>query len=567
MAIDREGSTFEVAVSLTSRTNSRPVGSLALAATLPRGDLDGIIRATKSWEVTGEVDKGEVGPGCSLNCAYCNQKTFDVSNDGVQLAGYIEVNDAGTSLNTRIMVGNKIERKVDPEIVVEELLGSPLYDRNGWLILENYNDPGMNWKQTVRLATLLTDAGHAGPMTLITKSGLPDIYARQLGELRNRGAKLIGIVSYPGLPEEIEPAPKKPRLETLRRLKENNIPTIVSLRPLIRGINLDQETIARVIDETHAFTDFYIAGGLFVFDDWTPQVFEELGYPLGSEYLNNGYEVAKVAPEELDKIVRQFILATGKECVVMPHTSCAIAGLTTLNYGVDTPDRLAHWVDHKQPGTRFGSHCEACPNEQRQVCQNVLEESPDRLLSAGRKVLLQLGHIESDIIVSQDFDGHLLVVGPVPLNFSELAFIRQVTGMYVNNLPTFEGLMYRAEEAFRDEYNTSIVERVVGAVMVGEEWHVFLDSVLHTKGNENVEKHIRTRARARIKVYNASSHDQREIANILSSHGMEPTSALDMSARIARTISDPQGWSQYRAVLSDALNVWEKRALASSSAQ
>lgn len=557
MSAEQKRSSIEVAVSFTGKTSSRPVGGLAIAASFPRSDLDAIVRATHSWEVTGLVGQGEVGPGCSLDCAYCNQKSFDVSTEGEQLAGYIEVNDAGTSLNTRIMVGNKIERKVQPETVVEELLGNPLYEKNGWLILENYNDPGMNWRQTVHLASLLTDAGHSGPMTFITKSGLPDVYARKLGELRERGAKLIGIVSYPGLPEAIEPAPRKPRLDTMRRLKEQGIPVIVSLRPLIDGINLDKETVERVIEETHTFADFYIAGGLFVFRDWTSRTFEELGFPLAESYINDGYEVAKVAPDNLHEIVARIARESGKECAIMPHTSCSIAASATLHYGTKTPDRLAHWVDHKQPGTRFESHCSGCPEEQQEVCKNVLQDDHEQLLIAGRRVLKQLGHIEADIVVSEKFDGHLLVVGPIPLNFSELAFIRQATGMYVNNLPTFEGLMFRAEEAFRDEYSTSIVDTVVGSALIGEEWHVFLSGIVDAKGNENIEKHIRTRARARVKVYDALALDQQGIVDILASYGMDSYSVQTTAARISQIKEDPRHREAYKSELSAALKAWQ----------
>jgi DNA repair photolyase len=553
MSKEQDYSPTEVLVEISGRSNSRSVGSLAIGATGPRTDLDEMIRSTASWNVTGEVAVGEVGPGCSLDCAYCNQVSFDVSDTGEQLAGYIEVNDAGTSLNTRIMVGRKIEREITPEKVVEELQQSAVYDENGWLLLENYNDPGMNWKQTLHLIELLLDSGHEGPMTFITKSGLPEVYAQQMGELRERGAKLIGIVSYPGLPEELEPAPKKARLQTMERLKKNDIPLIVSLRPLISGINFNQETISKIVEETDSFADFYIAGGLFVFDDWTPEVFASRGYPLPEEYLTDGYQVAKVAPENLHEQVADMVRAADGQTMVMPHTSCAIAGLVTEYYDIDTPDRLAHWVDHKQPGTRFDTHCSDCPQEQQEVCKGVLDQDPELTLSLGRNVLRRLGYQQEDIQFSEIFDGHLLVVGGTPLNFSELAFIRQATGMYVNNLPTVGGLLYRADQAFREEFEVDLEDVLTGVVYANEEWHMFLETGVDAKNNVNVEKHIRTRARARVKVHTLSDYDEDGMRKLLVGLGIDYAESDSISRLIHERVQQPELRDNYRDVVRSTI--------------
>lgn len=519
---------------------------------------DPFLQPTSKWEVTGKVEPGVVGPGCQLECAYCNQQSFDTDENG-KLAGYISLNiDGGTSLNTRLMVGNRVERQIAPDALVDELTSLPFYDRDGYLMLENFNDPGTSWNTTCRLIALLMDAGHTGPMTLITKMGISAKYAHRLAELREDGAKLTAIVTYSGLPAAIEPAPVQPRLTALQRFHESGIPTVVSMRPLIKNINLNEATIGRVIDETRDRTDFYLAGGLFVFDEWTPDVFAKAGYELAQEYVNEHYETAKVAPESLDKVVSRVAFDKGVQVQVMPHTSCVIARIMTERYDDPRPDKLAHWVSHEVPGVLFDSHCANCGSAQIAACKSAYAQThqPESAIRRARAVLDRLGHQDGDVRFSEHQDGYLLLDG-LSLTYGELSFVRQATGLYVNNLPSQNAFIARTVEVLTKELKTNAFERIVGTVRAGEEWVLFVDGDVDGNNNRNTARRVRSKNVARVQVIEAQRlaepSEVERLCEFALSRGGEIGLLRAEIDNVRKRMTAPQERTAYKATLREAL--------------
>lgn len=259
------------------------------------------IKPTKEWVRTGRVEAGETGHGCSVGCIYCNQMGLDKNEAGERMAGYISLSvDGGISLNSRLMIDSRPDRMIEPESLINELRSYSFYEPNSFVLLENFNDPGLNWRQTAKIAELLiTDLRHEGPISFITKFGITEKQVEELARIQKLGAKLVGIVTYSGLPKEIEPnSPDELRLTTMSRLQEAGIPVICSMRPMIKGINTDVDTIDRVLTEVKDRVNAIIVGGLFVYDSFTIDAFRERGFPLDQEYKEQMYSIAKSMPED-----------------------------------------------------------------------------------------------------------------------------------------------------------------------------------------------------------------------------------------------------------------------------
>jgi DNA repair photolyase len=267
------------------------------------------LRPLSGWVVTNKVPVGEIGPGCTVGCIYCNQMGMDKGETGEKLAPYISFTvDGGISLNTRLMVGPKVERTIGIKPLVAELKQNPFYSPESPIYLENFNDPGTNWTHTADLIQeSLEELCHEGPFVFITKMGIkPDQVNRLVALQQTQGAKIIGIVTYTGMPKGIEKGGDHIRIDTLKKLHDAGIPTVLSMRPLISSINDSKENMERVLEETRGIADTVICGGLFVFDEFTVDNFARAGYPLPDGYKQDVYSLAKTMLVDYKPIVRDI---------------------------------------------------------------------------------------------------------------------------------------------------------------------------------------------------------------------------------------------------------------------
>jgi len=454
------------------------------------------LKPISGWIRTGRVLSGENGPGCSVGCIYCNQMGLDKNEQGDRMAGYISLSvDGGISLNTRLMVGSRQDRAIATEELISEIKDYPFYEPNSYVILENFNDPGLNWKQTTRLAELLvTDLKHSGPISFITKLGISDNQVEELSRVQKLGANLVGIVTYSGLPAEIEPnSPEEMRLTTMSRLKEKGIPVICSMRPLIKGINTDVETIDRVLMQVKEKVDAIIVGGLFVYDNFTIKAFQSKGFPLDQAYEEQIYSVAKSMPEDYKQLVRDRAAELGLDQVVQNHTSCAISQLMTTVYGRPTSDRAPHWVSPQ--GLEFAMDCIQCPDIQKTVCYERSQEKVEDVIYRAKNALSKIGYSDLDVLSSKDAPNTLLVVGG-SLLFEELVYVKEQAGWYVDNLPSLNGIRHRTLETLKNDLKFS-QDLVSDFILVGQEWHVVVQGVDYEQ-SKYLERWFRSRNRHRV---------------------------------------------------------------------
>src|SRR3989344_2225943 len=252
---------------------------------LPSADLifsehiDQSLRPTALWKKTGIVHAGESGPGCAVGCIYCNQISLDKNTNG-----------------------NKIDQEIAADDLINAIGQYPYYETSSSVILENFNDPGMDWGKTVEIMKrMVTELQHTPPILFITKMGITPNYAEQIRKVKEMGGRPICILTYSGMPQEIEPINGKARLKTMEQMHNAGIPVIVSMRPMITGINATEGKIKETIHDTQQFADIYTVGGLFVYRGVTAEAFSKAGYPLPPEYTAIDYPVAKILPDGIKK--------------------------------------------------------------------------------------------------------------------------------------------------------------------------------------------------------------------------------------------------------------------------
>jgi len=459
------------------------------------------LRPLSGWEMTGKVPIGKIGPGCPVGCIYCNQMGMDRGETGEKLAPYISfIVDGGISLNTRLMVGSKVERTIGIKPLVAELKHNPLYSSVSPILLENFNDPGNNWNHAADLIDeCLTELHHEGPFVLITKMGIKQSEVdRLIASQREHGAKIIGIVTYAGMPKGIEKSKDHIRVGTMKKLHDAGIPTILSMRPLIASVNDSEENIKRILEETRGIADAVICGGLFVFDAFTIRNFVNAGYTLPDEYQQDIYSLAKTIPIDYKTIVKKIAREIGYPAVVHSHTTCAVTDLTTQKYNYKKPDRFPHWFSHND--TAF-CDCGHCPAVQKQECLTAYSTPFEMVASKAITALNHIGYPHLSVEEHSKVPKLLLVKGGA-LSYEELAYIREQSGWYVDNLPNREGFLWRAKSAIEmdltfDDKKLKYEDVIAGEFLVGQEWHVILKTS-DERLNNIALRWLRSRVRNRV---------------------------------------------------------------------
>lgn len=435
------------------------------------------------------------GAGCPLNCIYCIQKSIN-SEQGRE-TGYITSDiDGGISLNTRLMVGNTVVREISVPNLLLELQKYPYYRKESSVIIENFNDPGVNWQTSLTIAeSLINKFQHTGPIIFITKLGITQRVLTGLQHLQFIGGKPIVIVTYANLPHKIEPVSIPIRLNNLRHLRENHIPAILSMRPIISGINDTELSIREIANEAAPYADAIIFGGLFVYPEIL-KAFNEAGYFLDEIYTKEKYTMEKVILPHVKPMINQVMADSGIQAPVYEHTSCAVAYLLTTFYNKPSFDRMVHWGNRGRP---LFAACSSCPDIQKIQCKLISEIQPDIAIKKAEYALNLIGYQNPEIIFSSERAA--LFAQEISLTVGEQFPIQEYVGWPVNSLPTYEQLIYRSKNILSREFGV-LPSRLVGAIMVDVEWWIFFDGDIDGQNNELIERWLRGENRAWIRVFN-----------------------------------------------------------------
>lgn len=481
--------------------------------------LDETIRPVSGWHRTGDVEADESGAGCKLRCVYCNQAGLNFNDSGERQSGYLSLGvDSGLSLCTKLYIEDRLDAEISVDEAMQALRDYPYYTPSMSIILENTNDPGLDWNKTAALIRALrTEFNHTGPINFITKMGISDKDAQMIADLRSIGANVIGTVTLANLPSAIEPASFQSRVNTIRRLSEAGLPVIMSMRPMIEGINTDDESIRSLLELVKDHVDLITVGGLFMYD-FTHKAFEDAGFPLDPSIYKLDYNAAKINPPGIKAKVVRIAAEMGIAHKVQYHNSCAISQTMTTQYGVPTHDRIAHWMSPSGE-ERFDTYCSTfCDPDQIEICKGAANEEPDTVLAKANQALQTIilgqiagGKTPKDMKVRPALDGSKrLVIENGSLLIEEIFIINEATGWYVNNLPEYEGFLHRARQAINVDMGQDFEHSYLGALQVGDDWVVFMDKVIDDNDNQTTLRWIRSRTRARVNLFNLSEMTDQE---------------------------------------------------------
>lgn len=518
---------------------------IPFSAVIGKSPDDHSLKPRTAWQSTGLIESGEAGAGCAVKCIYCNQKGMDIDANGERKPPYLSgMVDGGLSINTRIYSDDKLSQTLSPEDLISAIESWPLYTPQSPVILENFNDPGNNWKGVAEVAKMLVGHfEHEAPIAFITKMGIKDADVAALVEAQLLGAKLVGIVTYSNMPKKIEPSSSQVRLGTMRRLKEAGIPVIVSMRPITKGINDSQENIDLVLNQVAPYADVVIVGGLFVFEQFTIDAFRDAGYPLDESYSDQIYSPQKVMKEGYKKIVRIRAQQIQPDLLVHYHTSCAIVTAANKRYDDTRSDRFTHWVS--PTGLQFDHDCAHCPTDQMELCKQDAAQPIETVIDNARSVLDRLGYPDLKLVPSYDVSHTLLLDGAV-LTFEEIAAIKEGCHWYVDNLPNAAGMHLRMTEALSEDMQLDPKKVVAGMFLVGQEWHIVIrDAELNADGNiELIEKWIRSRSRHRARVLRLTDIKNGDSDAMISAL-TEKSHGLQSAAEITRSILSLRSGRKY----------------------
>lgn len=464
---------------------------------------------TSLWKRVAK--EGGTGAGCGLNCIYCNQTFLSDTESPIptDAAPVMYGIDGGTSVNLKMMVGNKVIYEASPDDVINEIKKSPFWVQDSGVIIGNMTDPGLNWAQSISMADRIRkEAGHTGPSIFITKMNISETNIEVMKRFKAEGGRPIVYVTYSGLPKEIEPAGARSRIEAMKKLHKAGIPVVCSMRPLIDGLNGTPENIERVVREVIGNVYGMTTGGLYVYpasqsDPGTLERFKVAGYPLSEIYSSQRYTVAKILPSHLRPLVRDIVekvsSETGLSMRLQDHTTCIATEIMTKVYGVkDYHDRLAHWTTPDR-GLVFDEQCQyRCLPEQILSCSKLLNgKILPSLINIAIKVLERMGHFDKKVSISEHQRGAMVVENGI-LTFPELATLIRETGLRFDNLPSEQGFKIRLEEAFK-EAGVSI-DKLKGYLNVGQNWYVFVDgaNIDGTYNNYSLWRYARGRTLCRI---------------------------------------------------------------------
>ena len=172
--------------------------------------------------------------------------------------------------------------------------------------------------------------------------------------------------------------------------------------------------------------------------------------------------------------------------------------LATRKYNRKRPDRFPHWFHHNEPAF---SDCGHCPPVQRKECQNAADTPYEMVAGRAKLALDHIGYSDLSIEEAHNVPKLLLVRGGA-LTYEELAYIREQSGWYADNLPDHASFLGRAVPAIEKDmtfdgakYNYRDI--VAAEFLVDQEWHVVF-KMADERLNSYALRWLRSRVRHRI---------------------------------------------------------------------
>lgn len=473
----------------------------------PKTEHTPALRPYGGWVVIQQPRLGE--PGCQYSCLYCNQAGMDA----IELLGeevtkpYISQYRIGTSLNMSLRQGRDVIASVSAERLFDDLEAMPTFDSNSWIVLGNFADPSLDqWHDTLILLEGLANRGHRGPVSFITKGGIAEPTAARIADRTNGGLKVIAHISYSNMPEKIEPIGNSARLRTLERLADYGVPTIVSIRPIIPGINDQIESLNSIFRTCRLWSQHFVSGGIFVVNELERKLSEvgqthEIPAVVGPGLIYHHRKYRSISHEELSALASRF------NVMYHGHSSCAVAHIMTDHYHVPTWPRIPAYVDITREGhvannldPSHGTCHLFCTPNQISICASRRDLSPEQGIALLKEELQTLGYPDAAVIPSIVHKGAYFVAGE-SLPLEELFPIMERTGLQVDNLPNISQLLWGANKRSVEHMDLNVENYFLGACLVGQSWYIFVDQdEIDSPTIRLLEQWIRNETKARVSI-------------------------------------------------------------------
>lgn len=166
------------------------------------------------------------------------------------------------------------------------------------------------------------------PVGVVTKGLLTAADAERIASLKN--VRFVLLVSYSGMPLEVEPIPKRLRIESMETARAYGIQVILSFKPVVSSWNDSQDQIEEVMAVARDHANAIVFGGL------------RLDPSIASSIVARGRVVPIPMPASwggktmADGTRDRIELAHQQTCPHIPlykHTSCAMSFLMEMkNY-------------------------------------------------------------------------------------------------------------------------------------------------------------------------------------------------------------------------------------------
>jgi len=278
--------------------------------------------------------------GCKNDCIYCYKHGWDIENPFIPQVVF------------------------ESKEIVANLLNHRYYHPNIPLAVHNSaTDPFQKEvaKTTFKILDGIEALGIPNIVGLITKEYLSFETIKRIESYKN--IRPIVFVTYSLLPKKYERVVDERRLETMKNLSKSKLKKVLYFRPIIKGVNDNEETVKKIVDLGEKYFDCIVRSSIKV-DINTIEYMAKKGVYIDPNYdigLNIHDSVKQMLPGIREKV--DLILAKSK----IPYykkTSCAIS------YLFEQSDYNTQWIKPKIYCSKL------CPKKQSKKCQ----------LASGKKV-------------------------------------------------------------------------------------------------------------------------------------------------------------------------------------
>lgn len=225
-----------------------------------------------------------------------------------------------------------VKKISDEEELVEELLNFRLYTNEVPISINNQTDPLLNaqvFDSTMKILEIMEQKDVKNPIMIITKGYMTEERAKRLSKIN---LNITILYTFSGLSEKLENRNETSQIETMKILsKLQNIKLVNYYRPVIEGLNSDEETIRHVSCIVTKYCECSIVSGIRL-NTHLKAVLENANIGIPDKYDPDH----KVLLPETYKRIKDIFKKENKDYPMFKKTSCGIS------YLLKRPDYNGH---------------------------------------------------------------------------------------------------------------------------------------------------------------------------------------------------------------------------------